>query len=659
MCQEGTSDGRDGPEAKKKCLHRLTSSQSEILEGFFSLCAHPTEKQRKKLTETTGLTDNQVKFWFQNKRTHVKHLSGKEENYQLKVENEILRAENNKLKQAKRTIFCPRCPSEPGQLQIFQELQRLKSQNEWMQQEVSRLNSELAMSSSSLSRASQLEFSSENVFVMQDDAQIRAEIARNAVHELVTLASTDGPLWLPVPGGSMETLNRIAYIQAFPGQSSAMGLKVEATRAYAVVMLDSNNIVEYLMNAESYGTFFPEIMPGATTTKVYNWPSSCDAGYDGALEMMTVELVFPSPLVPARKCTFLRYCQKLEHGATAIVDISVDNGEGNFNECRKMASGILIEPLRTNTCKVTAIEHVQLEGPDVHDLFKPCLSGLLFGARRWVTSMARQSARMRDVYHVTNSSMIVSTKGRRIIMKMADALLANYAGSMAGIPAESWIVQCGQGTEEDVKVMYRRHDNSANTAIVCASASFLIPVPMRTALDLLKCNMLRVKWDVLVNGGNVKEEVRVANGIGTEDSVSILHVKHGNKGKKETTMILQNSSYDASGSFLVYSALDKQLLDMIMSPGSDQEIGNVPVFPTGFYLLPVPDATRPDAAIGEGGGTVMTAGFQILMKLARGTGLSSRSVSSAIRILSDQIESVKDTMLNSHPIFYKRALPTD
>ena len=78
-------------------------------------------------------------------------------------------------------------------------------------------------------------------------------------------------------------------------------------------------------------------------------------------------------------------------------------------------------------------------------------------------------------------------------MKLADSLLANYTGSIAGLPADAWIVQCGDGTEQDVKIAYRRNDDGSNTAIVCTSATFLLPLPMRRVFDLLKNNLLRVK----------------------------------------------------------------------------------------------------------------------------------------------------------------------
>ncbi|KAJ1285769.1 hypothetical protein BS78_03G302200 [Paspalum vaginatum] len=651
--QESHGDGQDGSQPKKKTLHRLTSRQSEILEGFFSICAHPDELQRRHLSETTGLGLNQVKFWFQNKRTHVKNLSGKQENYRLKAENQMLTQELDRVKQAQSNAPCPRCTNDPGHNLLLTELERLKAHNQILQQELMqiRTGNEIPTAMRSPSGAFHVDSSSENVFAAQYDRHMLTEIAKNAVQELVYLAESNGPLWLAFPGGSFEALNTMAYAQTFPGQISAgtMGLKPEATRANAVVMLDAKSIVGYLMDPDSYGTFFPGLMSSTTTTKLFNWPTAREAGFDGAMQLITTELVFPSPLVPARKCSFMRYCEKLEHGAMAVVDVSLEDG-GN---CRKLPSGVLIQPIRQNSCKVIAIEHVLVDGTGTHGIFQPCLGGLLFGARRWVMSMARQCARLRDVFHATNYSLNVTSTGRKNVMKLADSLLDNYAASIAAIPADGWIVQCGEGIEGDVRIAYRKN-NDSNTAIVSASASLQLPLPMRRAFDILKNHLLRAKWDVLVSGGSVKEEVRVASGVGTEDFVSILHVKHGTGANKNTMMVLQNISYDASGSFMVYSSVDKTLLDMIMSPAGDGASCNVSLFPAGFSIVPLVDPAQCGSALGEAGGIVITVGFQILMKLARGTGLCPRSVSSAIKIMADNISNVKDTLLNTHPAFYSR-----
>jgi hypothetical protein len=67
---------------------------------------------------------------------------------------------------------------------------------------------------------------------------------------------------------------------------------------------------------------------------------------------MTVEMVFPSPLVPSRKCTFVRYCKELQNKAMLVVDVSSDGGDGTFFKCHKMPTGVLIQPLERNSCKV-------------------------------------------------------------------------------------------------------------------------------------------------------------------------------------------------------------------------------------------------------------------------------------------------------------------
>ena len=143
----------------------------------------------------TGLGLLQVKFWFQNKRTNVKvcstplqfwirlyvcmfpsnssiscntlefpdifsysylsyftlgisnhyypfcylpkqHLSGKEENYRLKVENEMLREENYIFKQAQNNPLCPRCTNDPGYLELIKELEQVKAYNRMLQQQL-------------------------------------------------------------------------------------------------------------------------------------------------------------------------------------------------------------------------------------------------------------------------------------------------------------------------------------------------------------------------------------------------------------------------------------------------------------------------------------------------------------------------------------------
>jgi hypothetical protein len=72
--------------------------------------------------------------------------------------------------------------------------------------------------------------------------------------EFTILSNSHGPLWLPVPGGSFEILNKMAYATQFGGKNSAdkIGFKTEATRADVVVMMGTKNIMDYLMDSVSY-----------------------------------------------------------------------------------------------------------------------------------------------------------------------------------------------------------------------------------------------------------------------------------------------------------------------------------------------------------------------------------------------------------------------
>ena len=118
---------------------------------------------------------------------------------------------------------------------------------------------------------------------------------------------------------------------------------------------------------------------------------------------------------------------------------------------------------------------------------------------------------------------------------------------------------------------------------------------------------------------------------------------------KENIMILQNSCYDVTGSFIVYSPIDNKLMNKIMSP-TDMAGSKVSIYPTGFSLLPVSESSQGGIALGEDGETLVTVGFQILLKFARGTSLNPRSVTAAIGLMSENIATIKKILIDSQPI---------
>jgi hypothetical protein len=93
----------------------------------------------------------------------------------------------------------------------------------------------------------------ENVAARQNDIHMIAEQTHNAMDEFVILSEAHGPVWQPVPGGSFEIPNRIAYAAKFGADNSAniIGFKTEATPADVVVMMGAKYIMDYLMDSVS------------------------------------------------------------------------------------------------------------------------------------------------------------------------------------------------------------------------------------------------------------------------------------------------------------------------------------------------------------------------------------------------------------------------
>lgn len=82
------------------------------------------------------------------------------------------------------------------------------------------------------------------------DKPVIIELAVAAMEELVRMAQSGEPLWVPSSDNSSETLNEDDYAQTFPRGigPKQLGLKSEASRESAVVIMNHINLVEILMD---------------------------------------------------------------------------------------------------------------------------------------------------------------------------------------------------------------------------------------------------------------------------------------------------------------------------------------------------------------------------------------------------------------------------
>ncbi|CAI9758120.1 unnamed protein product [Fraxinus pennsylvanica] len=130
---ERTSNSRRG---KKPC-RRHSTQQIQQLETFFKECPKPDENQRRQLCSELALDPNQIKFWFQNKRTQMKAQQERADNSTLRSENERLHCENSAMKEALNNVICPTCVGPRlGQEVRQHNLLKLRMENALLKEEV-------------------------------------------------------------------------------------------------------------------------------------------------------------------------------------------------------------------------------------------------------------------------------------------------------------------------------------------------------------------------------------------------------------------------------------------------------------------------------------------------------------------------------------------
>ncbi|XP_047078646.1 homeobox-leucine zipper protein ROC1-like [Lolium rigidum] len=686
--EEDEQDPNQRPR-KKKRYHRHTQHQIQELEAFFKECPHPDDKQRKELSRELNLEPLQVKFWFQNKRTQMKNQHEKHENSQLRADNDKLRAENMRYKEALSSASCPSCggPAALGEMSFDEH--HLRVDNARLRDEIDRISGIAAkhvgkpmvtspflpagMLSGSLAAVaarSPLDlvgaYGGGDMFggdmlrsvsrgggqIIDVDKPMIIELAVAAMDELIQMARLDEPLWSARPGDGIpvaaEALDEEEYGRVFPRGLGPRqyGLKPEASRGSAVVIMTHGSLVEILMDVNQFATVFSSIVSRASTHEVLS--TGVAGNYGGALQVMSMEFQVPSPLVPTRESYFVRYCKHNPDGSWAVVDVSLDSlRQSPVVKCRRRPSGCIIQELPNGYSKVTWVEHVEVDDRSVHNIYKPLVnSGLAFGARRWVGTLSRQCERLASAMasNVPNGDLgvITSVEGRKSMLKLAERMVASFCGGVTASVAHQWTTLSGSGAE-DVRVMTRKSvdDPGRPPGIVLnAATSFWLPVTPSTVFDFLRDETSRSEWDILSNGGVVQEMAHIANGRDHGNCVSLLRVNSANS-NQSNMLILQESCTDASGSYVVYAPVDIVAMNVVLNGGDPDYVA---LLPSGFAILPdgpPPSATQgPENSTG-GGGSLLTVAFQILVDSVPTAKLSLGSVATVNSLIACTVERIK------------------
>ncbi|XP_055831125.1 homeobox-leucine zipper protein HDG11-like [Solanum dulcamara] len=689
-----SSSGGDTTDAhqKKKRFHRHTAHQIQSLEAVFKECPHPDEKIRLQLSRDLGLAPRQIKFWFQNRRTQLKSQHERADNSALRAENDRIRCENIAIREAIKNVICPSCGGPPEDsyfdeqklrmenLQLKEELDKISSiAAKYMGRPISQLPPVQPVHLSSLNSMSMPNFgltgpsldldllpgSSTSTFpsfpcptlsISDMDKSLMADIAGNAMEELIRLLQTNEPLWTKSTTDGRDVLDIDSYDQIFPKANSSLknsNVRVEASRQSGVVIMNGLALVDMFVDVNKWAEFFPTIVSKARTLEVI----SCGiiGNRSSTLQLMYEEQQVLSPLVPTRQLYFLRFCQQIERGSWAIVDVSYDITQENLyppSSCKvhKLLSGCLIQDMPNGYSKVTWLEHVEVEEEkgSIHRLYRDLIySGMAFGAERWLGSLQRLCERYACLMVSGNSSrelggVIPSPEGKKSMMKVAQRMVSSFCASINPSNGHQWN-DISTLDEFEVRATLQKctFPGQPNGVVISASSTVWLSVPPQHVFNFLRDERTRPQWDVLSNQNPVQEIAHIANGSHPGNSISVLRAYNTSQ---NNMLILQESCIDSSGSLVVYSPVDLQSINIAMS-GEDTTY--IPLLPSGFTISADgrKEASMDNGTVGEGGrggGSLVTVVFQILVSsLSSSAKMSPESVNTVNNLIGNTIHQIK------------------
>ncbi|WZZ10998.1 hypothetical protein YC2023_096919 [Brassica napus] len=667
----GDSSETDKKTMKKKRFHRHTPHQIQRLESAFNECQHPDEKQRMQLSRELGLAPRQIKFWFQNRRTQKKAQHERADNCALKEENDRIRCENIAIREALKHTICPTCGDAPSHEDSYFDEQKLRIENAHLREELERVSSIAAkfmgrplshlppllnqmpfqggpsldfdlIPGSCSSMAAPTLPSQPNLVLSEIDKSVMTNIAVTPMEELIRLTQTNEPLWIK-NDGARDVLNLESYENMFPRASSRGGKnhnsRVEASRSSGIVFINTMTLVDMLMDSVKSAELFPSIIAASKTLAVVS--SGLRGNHGDALHLMLEELQVHSPLVPTREFSLLRYCQQIEHGTWAIVNVSYELPQF-ISHSRAVSFSFWLLDSR----HVTWVEHVEIsEQEPIHEMFKDhVLEGLTFGAERWIATLQRMCERFAALMEPATSSMIPSPEGKRSIMKLAQRMVSNFCLSVGTSNNTRSTVVSGMN-EFGIRVTSYKSQHEPNGMVLCAATSFWLPVSPLIVFNFLKDERTRPQWDVLLNGSSVQEVAHIANGSHPGNCITVLRGFNASS-SQNNMLILQESCVDSSGSLVVYTPLDLPALNMAMS---GQDTSYIPILPSGFAVSP--DGTRssqiPELKVeggSGGGGSLITVGFQIMVSSLQSGKLNMESMETVNNLISSTVHHIKTTL---------------
>ncbi|GAU44802.1 hypothetical protein TSUD_291950 [Trifolium subterraneum] len=590
------------------------------------------------------------------------------ENMILRQENEKLRAENSVMKEAMSNPICSNCggPAIPGQVSM--EEHQIRIENARLKEELARVNT---LSSKFLGRP----VSALSAMSMQNpNLGLEYGMGRNGVVGPSNFNMSlpmgfdmgNGVMGAPPPNSVMQS--PMGMIGNDAQQERSMLIELALAAMNELIKMSEPDSHLWIKSPDSgkddrWSEMFPCMIAQAATLDVLS--TGMGGSRNGSMQVMHAEIQLPSPFVPVRQYSFLRFCKQHAEGVWVVADVSVDLGRNGPNgnsymSSKKLPSGCILQDLPNGLCKITWVDHSQYDETAVHQTCRQLVnSGFAFGAHRWVATLQRHCEALAILMSSVpaDDPSAITPSAKRSMTKLAQRMSDYFWSGVCPSSACKWdILHITNMGNSDMRIMSRKIPDASgeNPSIVLSAAtSVWMPVSRQRVFDILRDAQLRGEWDILSNGGSMQEMVHIATGQVAGNSVSILRANNAANGNEGNVLYLQDSWTDSSGSMVVYSPINMQSLSLVMSGGDSSCVA---LLPSGFSILPdghssnnsivgtSSDGSSSSGNDNDNGGCLLTVGLQMVLSNLQSSKLTTESVDTVNDLIANTVQKVKDAL---------------
>ncbi|XP_015089790.1 homeobox-leucine zipper protein HDG8-like [Solanum pennellii] len=672
MTDSGESTSKKKSEGTTQ-VPRYSVEQIQQLEEFFKKCDHPDEDQREQLSREVGLDPKGIKFWFQNKITQTKIMNERSDNESLQIENERLRCDNKSMKEKLENAMCPQCDDLPiGKEERALHFQKMKMENQWLREQTARLSKIISstrgksvvtdsnltppadesllrqiISGSSIGYPPPINQennnnSTDNVrahsininnipiispltrkkFSFHRDngeQSIFSYVVVPAMIEMCGLFHLDNPCWVKSSTDESWLIHREYYDKAFPNPNrsyKSSTARIESSRDCGVVPMTAIELIQIFLDPIKWMNMFPTIV---TEARILDFLDSGDMGI--SIQLMYEKLHILSPLVDAREFFFIRCCKQLDHTTWIMVDVSYDLFKeiqtGAPSYAWKFPSGCIIQDMGDHTSLVTWIEHVQVdEKNQVNHIFRDLLFGRqTYGAKRWIVTLQRMCERYNfpvDALCPTRHGLkeVVNdiSEGLQNVKQISQRMVKSFCEILSMTQKLDFSTSSKLNNTYRVSIRENEETTQSKGFIATAATSLWFPFAFKTIFNFLKDDKTRYQWDVFAEGNNVTELVRVLTGTLPGNDITIIQ---SHMLKENNMLLLEESSIDEMGAFLIYGPIDLPIVTSITNEG---DATKVDIFPLGIIISPDGRLASERGNNGsEKDGSILTVAFQKLI----------------------------------------------